>query len=493
MTTSSRRPASSMDVLAHTTPAPRRVDDALFGRWEHALTDWKAPERVHDALRRLRDPDSLVVVTGQQPGFLGGPLYGLYKAATAVALAEQLEAATGRPALAVFWAQGDDTDWDEVAWVTLPQDDASLFRHRWEMSPEPRTWVGNAAVDMPPGLGEQVPSAPGAPVLPRDGVSLSDQFIGTLLETFGRRGLLPLDSRWPELRRAGAPLWNAYLDRRTGLSAAVLERGRELRARGHAAPIDEEGSDHGLFVLDEFRRLPIEPERWEAQARAALEADPGILAPSVFTRAPLQDFLFGPVSQVVGATEAAYLDQLQPVYDALALRAPVRTPRLRMTVFPTGLVPEGERAAAVDDPEAWVAARAEADIPGDLRAALERLTGDWESGLDAVRETANRWGGDLDQLADATRRKGDGLVKKLRDTVDRRARQKLYRREPRLRHLPEFLAPRRKPQERGISGAALWGWFGEGAPDRVLDEAHAHLDRVADGGVAAALLEADHG
>ena len=43
-----------------------------------------------------------VVVTGQQPGLLGGPLYTLYKIATTIALARRRTAA-GRFTRPVFW------------------------------------------------------------------------------------------------------------------------------------------------------------------------------------------------------------------------------------------------------------------------------------------------------------------------------------------------------------------------------------------------------
>ncbi|MBM4129629.1 bacillithiol biosynthesis BshC, partial [bacterium] len=63
------------------------------------------------------------VVTGQQPGFLGGPVLTLLKAATAVALA-RLRTEQGHPAVTVFWCADDDEDliealapvgWDEAS------------------------------------------------------------------------------------------------------------------------------------------------------------------------------------------------------------------------------------------------------------------------------------------------------------------------------------------------------------------------------------------
>ena len=53
------------------------------------------------------------MITGQQPGFLGGPLLTIYKIATAVALARR-ETAAGRPTVPVFWLGDDDDDLREA-------------------------------------------------------------------------------------------------------------------------------------------------------------------------------------------------------------------------------------------------------------------------------------------------------------------------------------------------------------------------------------------
>ena len=57
---------------------------------------------------RLRDPDAVAVVTGQQLGLFAGPLYTVYKALTAVRTAVHVEALTGRPAVPVVWRADED-------------------------------------------------------------------------------------------------------------------------------------------------------------------------------------------------------------------------------------------------------------------------------------------------------------------------------------------------------------------------------------------------
>ena len=55
--------------------------------------------RARELADRLADPAARVVVTGQQAGLFGGPLYTLSKAVAAARWAERLEAASGPDAV----------------------------------------------------------------------------------------------------------------------------------------------------------------------------------------------------------------------------------------------------------------------------------------------------------------------------------------------------------------------------------------------------------
>jgi len=464
-------------------PGPRHLDPELLGRWKTTLEAWQAPQASLVALDRLRDPQTLVVVTGQQPGIWGGPMYNLHKAATAVALAERLGAASGRPAAAVFWVQGEDTDWGEVGWGALPGPGLAVFRHRWTPPPVPsRHWIGSARITFPPEAAEALGPWAGHPGIgwppPGEPAELSAVFGRFLLHAFGGRGLLPLDGRWAELRRAGAPLWERYVPRHHEVAQAVQERGAALG--GSEPPLDAAAGDHGLFLLEGEQRLPVDPETWEAEVRAALECgQPERLAPSVLLRCVLQDHLLGSAAHVVGHGEAAYLKQLEPVYERLEVRPPARVPRLRATLVPQGVLPEGDLEAAITDPEAWIAAQAGRRVPAEAAAALESVREAVEAGLGRLdRATGAK---DVAQIADAARRKMLSQIHRVQETLDRRSRQDLYQEAPMLRNLSEFLRPRRGDQERGLS-AALWTLLHrDAAPGVLLEAARTHLDAVAEG------------
>ncbi len=480
-------------------PAPKHLSAALIDRWRTALGEWGAPPLVRSKLESLSDPRTEVIVTGQQPGMWGGPLYSMYKAATAVALAERRARSSEIPTVAVFWINADDTDWDEVAWGAIPLPDLSLFRARWEGSPGARRWVGGARVSEPPGAREAFGAWPSAGPLvggPRgeDPVELGDAFARTLLTWFGDRGLVPLDARWPEVRAAAESLWRDYMDRHDALAAAVRAKGEALRRLGEAAPIDDEAAERGLFILDGDRRLAPDTPEWAAGVRALLDrGEAAQLAPSVLLRAVLQDRMFGTSAHVVGDAEAAYLKQLAPVYEALSVRSPARVPRLRATIVPEGLAPLDRIAEVCSDPEAWLSEEARALVPVATARALEALRSDVATRLDEIAASSSTFLKDMGQLTGSARAKMDAQVHRLEEALDRRARQRLYQERPMLRNLPEFLRPRRAPQERGLSAATLALFFADAAPRAAMDAAHAHLARLDEGTLHHFILEGNRG
>ena len=472
----------------HQAPRPRRLSTALFERWEAALETWGAPPAAHDALKNLEDAGTRVVITGQQPGPWGGPLYTLYKAATAIALADALRELHGAPVVALFWMQSEDTDWGEVGWGALPEPDLRLYRHRFESRLPSRHWIGSAWITDPPEAhalhAHWKPTAWGRELLPRtEPYELASGFVRGLFSAFGEQGLLPLDGRWPELRSEAGSLWELYLSRHRQLAHEVASGGRGQ------APLDAEAASHGLFILDGDVRRHIDPTTWEADVARVLRDEPGRLAPSVLLRAPLQDHLFGPVAHVVGATEAAYLEQLTPVYAALGVEEPLRVPRLGVTVLPKDLVPRAEWDRALCDPEAVIAERAALKTPAQALALLTET----RQRLDGVTERLLELLGDEQESKEGLntmRKKIDLELKRVLETLDRRGRRELYREDARWRHLSEFLRPRRGPQERGVSGGMLPWVFGDDAPLVLGQAARDHLSAWRQARSAPIVLEA---
>src|SRR5438445_6852240 len=83
-----------------------------------------ASPKTFENIARFRQ-GALTAVTGQQVGLFGGPLFSIFKALTAVKLADQASAG-GVDCVPVFWLATEDHDLAEVNNAALPTAEGSL-------------------------------------------------------------------------------------------------------------------------------------------------------------------------------------------------------------------------------------------------------------------------------------------------------------------------------------------------------------------------------
>jgi bacillithiol synthase len=124
-----------LPVVRSRDEIPRPEDDhdpgtraQLVLSLRNALAHLDPPGRVATSLNVLESQDTFCVITGQQPGFLGGPLYTLYKAMQACRLASELSRDWGTPVVPVFWNHADDHDLAEVQHAHLVNRNLDLQR-----------------------------------------------------------------------------------------------------------------------------------------------------------------------------------------------------------------------------------------------------------------------------------------------------------------------------------------------------------------------------
>src|ERR1700732_786376 len=133
-------------------PSERRREVATILREQNAALGASAATASN--LEKL-ERGAVAVVSGQQVGLFGGPAYAVYKALTAIRLAEELSEA-GIPAVPIFWMATEDHDLDEVRHVTW-FDSGKLMKFELPPSEVPGRPVGNVLLG--PAIEEKVKQA----------------------------------------------------------------------------------------------------------------------------------------------------------------------------------------------------------------------------------------------------------------------------------------------------------------------------------------------
>ncbi|NWF88171.1 MAG: bacillithiol biosynthesis cysteine-adding enzyme BshC, partial [Ignavibacteriaceae bacterium] len=77
----------------------------------------------------LKKKETIAVITGQQLGILGGPLYTIYKIITAIKLCSHLsERFDNYNFVPLFWLEGDDHDFEEVRVVNVVNENNEIVK-----------------------------------------------------------------------------------------------------------------------------------------------------------------------------------------------------------------------------------------------------------------------------------------------------------------------------------------------------------------------------
>jgi bacillithiol biosynthesis cysteine-adding enzyme BshC len=448
--------------------------------------------RTEELARRLADPATAVVVTGQQTGLFGGPLLSLVKAAAAARWAEALEAA-GRPAVAVFWMATEDHDFAEVARATVLGADGpetlTLGEDPQPLAPVGLRTVGPEVTRRLEELAERFPSEWFRAWVERlagwwrPEARFGEAFARTLVGLLGGRSPLLLDSMLPELKRAQQPHLAALVERRDELGRALAAREAELVGRGFTPQVTPQPGAGALFVVRGGERRRVEwreggrwalrgaPGEWPLAELEALIADnPAAVSPGVLARPAVQDAVLGPTLFLVGPGELSYLPQAATTHEVLGVRPAAVALRPFALVFDergrehlAGLGASLEELLA--RPEAIAARLAEKAGGGFVDPVREAV----RERLETLRAPALELDAHLEKPFDKTlesvTRALDAFDPKVRDAAARSDELAASR----LEHLRALAAPGGRPQERVLAGAWFAGRYGDGFAPRLAD------------------------
>ncbi|MGH9777603.1 MAG: bacillithiol biosynthesis cysteine-adding enzyme BshC [Candidatus Acidiferrales bacterium] len=456
---------------------------------------WGGGAEVERNIARLGEGKVVAVVTGQQVGLFGGPAYSVYKALTAVRLAEKLTS-EGTPAVPVFWMATEDHDFAEVNHCLLLDAQEQLLSLRDDSPHEDDAPVGRIAFGSSiEALRAQAARAWTAEV--RDeaesllagytpGATYADAFARLLARLFAGHGLVILDPTHPKLHELSQPVFRRALEEAESLHAAVRARDRELEKAGYHAQVHLRDNATLLFVMVNGRRVPLrrrgggfhlagQGEQSLGELLGALESAPERFSANVLLRPIQQDWLLPTAAYVAGPHEATYFAQASVLYERLLGRMPVIVPRVSLTLVPPK-VQRLLRKYKLGVTDCWRAPEqvrlrvAAQRLPRSLARQLERTQAKLEKELAETAERVKALDPTLAGAAETSRRKMLYQFEKLRRKA---ARAQAEREETVGRHtdlLCNWLHPERDLQERRLSFLTFAAQFGQPLVERLLGE-----------------------
>jgi bacillithiol biosynthesis cysteine-adding enzyme BshC len=489
-------PEAWREAVARAQRHPRdraRLVEVLRAQQEHR----GAPPASRAAAARLGDPNAVAVVTGQQAGVFGGPMYTLLKAITALQLARRTEQKQRVPAVTIFWVEAEDHDWEEVQsctvldaefqprTVTLPDLEGAgeLPVAKLQLDTRVEQTIEELAAVLPPTeFTADILNSMRAAWKPGRGFACA---FATWIETLlGPYGLVVFESADPAAKPLVASVFARELSSPGRTAKLAAEAGEALAARGHAPQVVSQPDSVSLFNLDPVRRsirrqgdqlaIGDDTHSSEELARTAAER-PTAFSPNVLLRPIVQDTLFPTIAYVAGPSELAYLGQLRGVYEAFGVPMPLMVPRSTATLLDSGAARFlAKYSVAFEDlrkpDESTLNKLLEAQLPAAVEQSLKDAASQVRDAMDRVIDALPALDPTLQGAAKTTLGKMDHELRSLHSKVIHAAkkRDETLRRQFTRAQAQAF--PHGHPQERTLAVIYFLNKYGAGLVDLLLEE-----------------------
>lgn len=456
-----------------------------------------APPEAHRAVERLADPRTVVIITGQQAGLFGGPLFTLLKALTALKLAAKVSAEHGVPVVPVFWIDAEDHDWAEVKSCTvLDGEFAPSTVSLTDLTGAGDLPVGRLVLDDEIGqtldaLRAALPVTEFTPSLVdglrqayAPGRGMSEAF-GRWIETvLGPHGLVVYDSSDPAAKPLAARVFTHELTHPGKTAALAAAAGDALIAAGYHAQATPPPGSASLFHLNGGREgIRFDGDRATIGERHATRQalidestrHPELFSPNVLLRPIVQDAVFPTICYVAGPNELAYLGQLRKVYEHFAVPMPLMYQRATATIADSATIRflskyQLQIEALQPQGEAVLNQLLQDQLPPTVEQALSAVGAVVEERMDVVAAAVPQ----IDPTLEGTVRSTLGRMQHDLRTLHNKVIQAAKRRDETLRRqfqrAQALTFPNGHPQEREVGFIWFTNRYGPALVDRLLED-----------------------
>lgn len=491
-----QRPGAWADVVARVHAGPLRATAELARLLNAQQRAREAPAAALAAAASFENPAAVAVITGQQAGLFGGPLYTLHKAITTIKLARRVAAEHGVPAVPVFWIDSEDHDWEEVRVCTVLDDEQSARTvtlgdvEGAGERPIARLVLDGAGSAAIAELQAALPATEFTDDLIgmlrgayASGRGMSEAFGRVLEHVLGPHGLVVYDAADPATKPLARELFLKAITDPGRTSALAASAGAALEARGYHAQVSPSDQSVPLFLIDGAR----EAIRWRGTTAVVADREmpleelsalarqaPQSFSPNVLLRPLVQDTLFPTACYVGGPSELAYLGQLRTVYAHFGVPMPLVAPRASASIVDSATLRflgkhEIPFAGYQRQDELTLNHLLESQLPKAVEQSFAEADAAVAARLEAVTAAARVVDATLEGAAKSTLGKMQHDLQALHGKVVHAAKKKDETLRRQFTRTQAQLFPNGQPQEREISAVWLLNKYGPAAVDRLLD------------------------
>ncbi|WP_067620725.1 bacillithiol biosynthesis cysteine-adding enzyme BshC [Alicyclobacillus acidiphilus] len=447
-----------------------------------------------NGIQRLLDPESVVVVTGQQAGLLTGPLYSLSKALSAIGVAAEMERLLGRPVVPVFWVASEDHDFAEVDHAYVIDHVNVPARIELDHSFDPHQMVYHASLSrsqvdhviqqVQRTLHETPYKVDLLHTLKdtwREGDSLAVWYTRLMSRMLANHPIVFVDPCLPELRRLVAPVFERTLANADEVQARLSDAYAAVEAAGFAPEVIRDDRHTTVFRVVDGRRYVIErTEDGQLRLRSHGETrtladwlqlcrdDPAGFSSNVLLRPVVQDHLLPTLAYVGGPSELAYHSLSKAIFHAHGRSLPPLVMRQRMRIASPGVWRAmnawGIGFADVRQPADLVALRALRDMTETLQADMDEFSGMLQQHMKRFTATYEHLGPQVQDIVARHQTQQRQLLERLHRKVYQLAERRRHDDVQQLRRIETWFWTDGHEQERRLSPMNLWAelsleWF----------------------------------
>lgn len=445
-------------------------------------------------IERLKEDDALVIVTGQQLGIYGGPLYTFFKTLSVIQLANRYEEKLNRPVIPVFWLADEDHDYDEIRELGILDGNEvktlSLSSKGDELSPvadiNVPEEVEKLETEVKDALYNTDFSAPLWDLLNKcfsADNTFAEGFGHFISALFSKHGLVLAGSNNPAIKKEVGDVMERSISEADEIRAGLEDQSQKLSEKFHQQVTLY---DSNLFYLegDEHirRKISREGESWKTDSGKVWDTDslkeeilnqPEKFSPNVFLRPILQDALLPTLGYVAGPGETAYYGQMKQMYACFGQHMPVIFPRLSATFIEPAIDRiMGELPFDFDEYQKRIEDLESEYVDRTEQHDIEAIFGDWKSRVEELSEEKEEIIGEIDPtlkgaVGNATSTYYNELDK-LKGKVYRAVKNQDETQLKRINRIQNNLYPGNGLQERVLAGIFYMNKYGLDIWDNLL-------------------------